>query len=71
MQTIAIVLTIGSEHAEAFERGFREMELPIWRDLHARGLLVTATLSRLDISTQPDWNEPSAFPERPTLLPIR
>ncbi len=36
----------------AFERGFREMEAPIWADLHARGVLTMATLSKLDISTR-------------------
>jgi hypothetical protein len=52
MQTVGIVLNVGEEHAEAFERGFREKELPIWQDLHGRGLLVMATLTRLDISTR-------------------
>ena len=28
------------------------MEAPIWTDLHARGVLSAATLTRLDISTQ-------------------
>ncbi len=28
------------------------MEAPIWADLHARGVLSAATLTRLDISTQ-------------------
>jgi hypothetical protein len=52
MQTIGIVLNIGEGQAEAFERGFREMEAPIWADLKARGALVMATLSKLDISTK-------------------
>jgi hypothetical protein len=51
MQTVGIVLNVGRDQADAFERGFREMEAPIWDDLHARGELVLATLSRLDIST--------------------
>ncbi|TME33021.1 MAG: hypothetical protein E6I62_04795 [Chloroflexi bacterium] len=51
MQTVGIVLNVGRDQAEAFERGFCEMEEPIWADLHARGELVMATLSRLDIST--------------------
>jgi len=51
MQTVGIVLNIGRDQADAFESGFREMEEPIWEDLHARGELVMATLSRLDIST--------------------
>jgi hypothetical protein len=28
------------------------MEAPVWTDLHARGVLTGATLTRLDISTQ-------------------
>ena len=52
MQTIGIVLNVGLDQVEAFESGFREMEAPIWEDLRARGHLITATLSRLDISTQ-------------------
>jgi hypothetical protein len=52
MQTIGIVLNVGADHVDAFEAGFREMEAPIWSDLHARGELTMATLSRLDISTQ-------------------
>lgn len=52
MQTIGIVLNVGEDQVEAFERGFREMEAPIWADLHARGLLTMATLTRLDISTE-------------------
>jgi hypothetical protein len=52
MQTIGIVLNVGADQAEGFERGFREAEAPIWNDLHARGLLVMATLTKLDISTK-------------------
>lgn len=52
METIGIVLTVGAEHVDAFELGFREHEVPVWRDLKERGLLVWATLSRLDISTR-------------------
>ena len=52
MQTIGIVLNVGKEQSEGFERGFRGKEAPIWKDLHARGLLVMATLTRLDISTK-------------------
>jgi len=52
MQTIGIVLNVGQDRAAEFERGFRAREEPIWRDLAARGLLVRATLSRLDISTR-------------------
>jgi hypothetical protein len=52
MQTVGIVLNVGTDQTEAFEGGFRAMEAPIWQDLHARGLLVMATLTRLDISTK-------------------
>jgi hypothetical protein len=52
MQTIGIVLNVSKDLAEEFERGFREMEAPIWADLHARGALTMATLTRLDISTK-------------------
>jgi quinol monooxygenase YgiN len=52
MQTIGIVLNVDQDQADAFERGFREMEAPIWADLHATGLLTMATLTKLDISTK-------------------
>ena len=52
METIGIVLNVGKEQTDEFERGFRAHEAPIWQDLHARGLLVMATLTRLDISTK-------------------
>ena len=52
METIGIVLNVGVGQVEEFERGFREMEAPVWADLRARGVLSAATLSRLDISTQ-------------------
>lgn len=52
METIGIVLNVRTAQAEEFERGFREAELPTWLDLRGRGLLVMATLSRLDISTK-------------------
>jgi quinol monooxygenase YgiN len=52
MQTVGIVLNVGRDKADEFERGFREMEAPIWADLHSRGVLTMATLSRLDISTK-------------------
>jgi hypothetical protein len=51
MQTVGIVLNVAKASADDFERGFREMELPTWQDLHQRGLLTMATLTRMDIST--------------------
>ena len=52
MQTIGIVLNVDTAQREEFERGFQAEEAPIWADLHERGLLVMATLTRLDISTK-------------------
>lgn len=52
METIGIVLNVGTQQAAQFEEGFRSEEAPIWADLHARGLLVMATLTRLDITTK-------------------
>ena len=51
MQTIAIVLNVARDRADEFERGFRARELPIWKDLAERRILIMATLNRLDIST--------------------
>ena len=53
METVTVILNVRTEHVEAFEAGFREHELPVWQDLRDRGLLVGATLSRLDISSRP------------------
>jgi hypothetical protein len=52
METVGIVLNVGLDEVSAFERGFREMEAPVWADLNARGVLTGATLTRLDISTE-------------------
>ncbi len=53
METVAVVLSVGQDRVNEFEAGFREHELPVWRDLEARGLLVGATLNRMDISSRP------------------
>ena len=53
MQTIGIVLNVAADRAAEFEQGCREMEAPTWADLHGRGLLTMATLTRLDITTKP------------------
>jgi hypothetical protein len=53
VETVAIVLSVGKDKVEAFESGFRQQELPIWQDFRDRGILVRASLSRLDISSQP------------------
>ena len=53
METVVVVLSVGKDRVEEFEAGFRQHELPVWQDLQARGLLVHATLSRMDISSKP------------------
>lgn len=53
METIAVVLSVGTDQTEAFEAGFRAQEVPVWRDLSDRGLLVSASLSKLEISSRP------------------
>jgi hypothetical protein len=53
METVTVILNVGNEHVPAFEAGFREHELPVWRDLRDRGLIERATLNRLDISSRP------------------
>lgn len=52
METIAVVLSVGTDHVAEFEQGFKDQELPIWQDLNARGVLTRASLSRLDISSR-------------------
>ena len=53
METIAVVLSVKPDKVAEFEAGFREHELPIWQDFHGRGVLVRASLSRMEISSQP------------------
>jgi hypothetical protein len=53
METIAVVLSVKPDQVEAFEAGFREHELPIWEDYRARGVLVSASIAKMDISTAP------------------
>jgi hypothetical protein len=53
METIAVVLSVRSEDTESFEAGFSEAELPIWRDFVGRGVLVRASLTKMDISSRP------------------
>jgi hypothetical protein len=53
METIGVVLSVGRDRVDEFERGFHEHELPVWQDLRSRGLLVRASISRLDISSRP------------------
>ncbi len=53
METVAVVLSVANDRTTEFEAGFREHELPIWQDFNARGVMLTASLSRLDISSHP------------------
>jgi hypothetical protein len=53
METIAVVLNVRTEQVDEFLTGFRAHEVPVWKDLAERGLLLRATISRLDISTRP------------------
>jgi hypothetical protein len=52
METVGIVLSVGNDHVDEFEQGFRDKELPVWEDLRSRGALTRAYLSRLDISSR-------------------
>ncbi len=52
METIAVVLSVGEDKVVEFEQGFRDHELPIWQDFRARGVMLSASLSRLDISSR-------------------
>ncbi|MEA2608646.1 MAG: hypothetical protein QOJ75_889 [Chloroflexota bacterium] len=54
METIAVVLSVKPDAVEVFEHGFREHELPIWEDFQARGILVRASITRMDISSAPN-----------------
>jgi hypothetical protein len=51
MDTVAVVLSVKPDQVEAFEAGFREHELPIWTDFRDRGVLVRASLTKMDISS--------------------
>lgn len=53
MEAVTIVLNIGRDQVKDFELGFRQHELPIWEDFVSRGIMLHASLSRMDISTVP------------------
>ena len=53
METIAVVLSVKPDQVDAFEAGFREHELPIWRDYEAQGVMTRASLTKMDISSIP------------------
>ncbi len=52
METIAVVLSVGKDQVAEFEQGFRDHELPIWKDFNGRGVMLSASLSKLDISSR-------------------
>jgi hypothetical protein len=54
METIAVVLSVKPDEVESFEAGFREHELPIWQDFQGRGILVRASITRMEISSAPN-----------------
>jgi hypothetical protein len=59
-QTNAIILRIGADKADEFERMFREEELPIWDDFAKRGKLLAASLTRASYGTEEDrWKKDS------------
>jgi hypothetical protein len=53
METVAVVLSVKPDQVQAFETGFREHELPIWKDFLERGVLASARIAKMDISTSP------------------
>ena len=53
METISVVLSVKTDRIAEFEAGFRSHELAIWRDYLERGVLVRASLTKMDISSQP------------------
>lgn len=53
MEAVAIVLNIGRDHVKDFEVGFRQHEVPIWEDFVRRGIMLYASLTKMDITTQP------------------
>jgi hypothetical protein len=47
-----IIIRIRSDEAERFEQMFRDEELVVWRDLRERGLLRTASLTRVAFGSE-------------------
>ena len=43
METVAVVLNVAEHRTDEFESGFREREVPVWRDLQG---------------TRPPWSAP-------------
>ena len=53
METVSVILSVKPDQVGAFEAGFREHELPIWEDLQARGVMLSAAIAKMDISSVP------------------
>jgi hypothetical protein len=53
VETVAVVLNVRTDQVDEFLAGFRNHEVPVWRDLASRGEMLRATMSRLDISSRP------------------
>lgn len=53
MEAVGVVLNVDRNQVDAFEEGFRQNELPIWEDFISRGIMLHASLTRMDISTEP------------------
>ena len=53
METISVVLSVKPDQVAAFEAGFREHEVPIWEDFRTRGIMLDASIAKMDISTAP------------------
>ena len=52
MQANTIILSIRESQAEEFERLFEAEELAVWHDLRDRGLLVAASLARVEFGSE-------------------
>jgi hypothetical protein len=53
VEAVGIVLNIDRQRVDEFLAGFRQHELPIWEDYVSRGIMLHASLTRMEISTQP------------------
>jgi hypothetical protein len=60
-QQNVIVLRIRRDQAEEFERGFAEHEVPLWREYHAAGKFLSASLTRVEYGTAEAEREPDGI----------